>query len=461
MSSVTTRTTRGKRGTRSKSRSHPYDMGNINNWYSEQFRAKLAEWNIVAPANYTKAELKSLYVSNLSSHSDPNQISQGDSVVAITQESTNVIQDQINSVRTVASSIQESSPTVTSVPGNSPISSNIPQTQTLSTEVPASQTSLPTNVMVNMMSTMTSLMQKVLDKDSGKEEKGRKTLDKFSMDLSTGNNTSYISVESLNTSSNNNNNNNNNCNSTFGLHPEQIKDNDYVSESLREKIVNGKYVNMVLLLIPEFEQHKDKKDRYRDARLNRSLSIDEFIVAFEKYKRIHCTSHPWRKAELDQYESNIIELSRVYGRKFYEYHKIFSQKCAVALEQGKKVNWAEKDKDLLQMIIGGTQCNTCNICKEVSHTTQYCPQNFSQYGVNRYQNSLSYSTRSDNSKAAQSKTALCSFFNGQGCKKDNCTYLHACKRCNSISHGQRYCTTQQIPTLGKSVQQKVQPTKKN
>ena len=57
---------RGKRRTRSTSRSHPYDMGNINNWYSEQFRAKLAEWNIIAPASYTKAELKSLYVANLS-----------------------------------------------------------------------------------------------------------------------------------------------------------------------------------------------------------------------------------------------------------------------------------------------------------------------------------------------------------------------------------------------------------
>ena len=45
-----------------------------------------------------------------------------------------------------------------------------------------------------------------------------------------------------------------------------------------------------------------------------------------------------------------------------EYHKFFSQKCAVALEQGKKVNLAEKDKDLLQMVIGGTQCNSCNIC---------------------------------------------------------------------------------------------------
>ena len=102
---------------------------------------------------------------------------------------------------------------------------------------------------------------------------------------------------------------------------------------------------------------KERKDRYRDARLNRSLSIEEF----GQYKRIHCISHPWRKAELDAYESYVVDISWVYGRIFYEYHKIFSQKCAMALEQGIMVNWAEKDNDFLQMIIGGVQCITCNM----------------------------------------------------------------------------------------------------
>ena len=61
------------RRTRStNSRATPYDTNNINNWYSEQFQAKLAEWNIIAPANYSKAELKSLYVANLSHRSCPN-----------------------------------------------------------------------------------------------------------------------------------------------------------------------------------------------------------------------------------------------------------------------------------------------------------------------------------------------------------------------------------------------------
>ena len=58
--------------------------------------------------------------------------------------------------------------------------------------------------------------------------------------------------------------------------------------------------------------------------IERSLNVEEFIVDLEKYynKRIHCVSHPWRKADLDQNESNLIEISRCYGQKFYEYHKI-------------------------------------------------------------------------------------------------------------------------------------------
>ena len=145
-----------------------------------------------------------------------------------------------------------------------------------------------------------------------------------------------------------------------------------------------------------------RKTGIKMPRLNRSLSIEEFIVAFNKYKLIHCTRHPWRKAELDEYEANIIEISRVYGKKFYQYHKIFTQKCAMALEHGKKVNWAEKDKDLLQMIIGGTACNACGICMEVSHATPYCPQNTNQFGTHKqgpYANTSAYNSNKSTQKS--------------------------------------------------------------
>ena len=102
-------------------------MGNINNWYSEQFHAKLAEMNIVAPANYIKAELKRLYVANLRSRSDPNHISQMDIVVATSEETANnVIQYRTNTVLSIATPIHESSPAVTSMPAFTQIPSNEP-----------------------------------------------------------------------------------------------------------------------------------------------------------------------------------------------------------------------------------------------------------------------------------------------------------------------------------------------
>ena len=65
--------------------------------------------------------------------------------------------------------------------------------------------------MVNMMSTMTSMMQQVFEKDGGKTEQCRKTLDQFSANRSTGNDNQCFSVDN---------------NNSFGLHPEQIKHTD-------------------------------------------------------------------------------------------------------------------------------------------------------------------------------------------------------------------------------------------
>ena len=94
----------------------------------------------------------------------------------------------------------------------------------------------------------------------------------------------------------------------------------------------------------------------------------------------------------------------------------------MALEHGKRVNRAEKDKDLLQIIIGGTQCNTCHTCKEVSLATQFCPRNVKQFAAqSQYYNPLG-TARADNSNASPNKL-ICHFFNNQGCKKEKCLAL--------------------------------------
>ena len=64
-------------------RSVPYDMNNINNWYAEQFRTKLAEWNIYAPSSYSKSELKSLYLENLSQRSGPEYVQNSDTALPV------------------------------------------------------------------------------------------------------------------------------------------------------------------------------------------------------------------------------------------------------------------------------------------------------------------------------------------------------------------------------------------
>ena len=157
-----------------------------------------------------------------------------------------------------------------------------------------------------------------------------------------------------------------------------------------------------------------KLPEFRVARLNRNLSIEEFIFAFNKYKRIHCVCHAWRKTELDPYELIIINISRVYDSKFYEYHKQFTQKCAAALAIGKKINWAEKDNELLQMIIGGIQNNSCQMCNEVSHSTAFSPLNSQYYG--RYYQSQYHKNKEKWHKAVGNKTVsllLCAKYASQ------------------------------------------------
>lgn len=147
--------------------------------------------------------------------------------------------------------------------------------------------------------------------------------------------------------------------------------------------------------------------------------------------------------ELDKYETNLVEMSRMYGQKFYEYHKIFSQCCAAALAIGKKINWAEKDKDLLQMIIGGTPANACGICSEVSHTTPFCPQ--LMHPSNKHLDSRGSFKINE---IMHNGVPVCHYFNSSGCRRTQCFYAHICKKCKSSSHGARSCSgssLKQIP----------------
>lgn len=398
-------------------RSVPYDTNNINNWYAEQFRTKLAEWNIYTPSSYSKSELKSLYLENLSQRSRPEYVQNSDTALPVGDKGKDsLIETPVHSMDIILDS-------------NVAATATCPDTGTTAAQhVVASNSSGnkeekdDINKMYNFMNTMTTLLGKIVDKKES-HDISQATLEKFQ----------------------NQNGNYQNCVTSpglYGLHPESVGHIDYVTDSIRNKIIEGKYVNLATLLIPEYELLKESK-AMKDPRLNRNLTIEEFIIAFQKYKRIHCSRYPWRQMELDKYETNLVEMSRMYGQKFYEYHKIFSQRCAAALAIGKKINWAEKDKDLLQMIIGGTPAYACGICSEVSHTTPFCPQHM--HPSNKHLDSRGSFKINE---IMHNGVPVCHYFNSSGCRRTQCFYAHICKKCKSSSHGARSCSgssLKQIP----------------
>jgi hypothetical protein len=69
----------------------------------------------------------------------------------------------------------------------------------------------------------------------------------------------------------------------FGISPEDLPHLDLISTPLRRQILEGKDVNLAALLIPYFECAD-----WDDQRLKRSLTIQEFITAFGRYKRVMC-----------------------------------------------------------------------------------------------------------------------------------------------------------------------------
>ncbi|CAG2245618.1 TMC [Mytilus edulis] len=173
-------------------------------------------------------------------------------------------------------------------------------------------------------------------------------------------------------------------NVSCGVRSDEYSNVDIISPSIQKQIIDGKDVNLASLLIPNYETpqiHSVAANGLElnisgkpDPRLNRKLTIQEFIKAFGKFKRVMSSVYPDRRAELDAYEDEIIDISNFYGDRFYDYHKLFSAKSAALLRERRiKVDWSKRDRDLLSLIVAGGNVNVCKICNLVDHTTAFCP----------------------------------------------------------------------------------------
>ncbi|CAG2186509.1 unnamed protein product [Mytilus edulis] len=109
-----------------------------------------------------------------------------------------------------------------------------------------------------------------------------------------------------------------------------------VAPNVRKQILEGKYINLATLLNNQenVQDYKtvDESDgsvlliKHRDPRLQRNLSIQEFLEAFNIYKNIICEKQD-RRIEFDMYIQDVIDISARYkGPVFYEYHKAFANK---------------------------------------------------------------------------------------------------------------------------------------
>ena len=80
----------------------------------------------------------------------------------------------------------------------------------------------------------------------------------------------------------------------FGVAADDLPQVDVVLESLRRKIVEGKYINLACLLIPEFEAPGIEflGQGRKHNRLGRVLTITHFYKAFGIHKRIMCKVYP-------------------------------------------------------------------------------------------------------------------------------------------------------------------------
>lgn len=244
--------------------------------------------------------------------------------------------------------------------------------------------------------------------------------------------------------------------SNVGVASDSVPHIDVISSALRKNIVSGKNINLASLLIPDIETlqiqcssntnvHQQINDgRLHDPRLNRSLTLAEFITAFSKYRNVMCEVYPQRRKELDDYERDIVAMATRYGGGlFYEYHKAFSARAATLLvEKGIKVNWGIRDNNIYCTVMAGHRGIICSHCSSTDHTSQFCPFSDSNYGRAKFGDRRSAGPSSDirgRPRVFYKNREVCNNFNTEhGCKRLKCSHIHVCLSCKK-DHSQVNC----------------------
>ncbi|MGH0157598.1 UNVERIFIED_CONTAM: hypothetical protein FKN15_051019 [Acipenser sinensis] len=244
-----------------------------------------------------------------------------------------------------------------------------------------------------------------------------------------------------------------------------------ISPKIRKLIIEGKDVNLVSILIAssEFLDHRvvDCGDvsvtlKSRDPRLQKSLSVGEFVLAFSIYRDILCSVYPHRLQELNQYLFLVVELAVRYGGAlFYQYHRAFSAKAAATLSADNRIiDWSRSDTDLFTRIFSGIRPNACNACASTAHSSYLCPKTAASslqpihHPLPSLLSPRHLAPASIHASAPPTRSQardvygrpikftggrqICNNFNTSACFSKTCKYLHACSFCND-AHSRSIC----------------------
>ncbi|XP_055999644.1 uncharacterized protein LOC125649823 [Ostrea edulis] len=225
----------------------------------------------------------------------------------------------------------------------------------------------------------------------------------------------------------------NNVRTTYGYASESLPLVETISPQLRQQIVSGKDVNLATLLIPYFTPIESPEGK-SDQRLQRFLTIGEFIQAFGIYKNVMCEAYPHRRSELDLYERDLVDMATRYpGKGFYEYHRHFSLMAAAQLKFNNiLVDWSIRNNTLFCNIFANSKPQSCAACNSTLHLTGFCPLNANR----RPTDSNDSYGRKRNFHAGRE---ICNNFNGQrGCQLARCRNAHICLECKE-DHSKLNC----------------------
>ena len=157
---------------------------------------------------------------------------------------------------------------------------------------------------------------------------------------------------------------------------------------------------------------------------------------------------PMRRRELNEYLNIIAGLAVTYGgTHFYNYHRLFSAKCAARVNLWNQCPyWGAIDMELHNRVFLGCRTVTCAVCSSPEHNSDHC--SYIEGNTRRcstaaakspssvHKNPNETSTKSDQDSLNMDK--VCFRFNASRCNLSSCRYLHVCNYCAG-AHARPLC----------------------